>query len=153
MQPASMLDWALARPGRRSQPWETALRSDLGGRAADRLVGFLGSWRFLVLQASLVACWIYLNMSGLLRIDPLPFILLNLAFSTQASFTGPLVLMAANRAANRDRGLLLRAAEEADIAEDENRALLIQSAEILRRLERIEARLETRTRRTSRKRR
>jgi uncharacterized membrane protein len=51
-----------------------------------------------------VLVWITLNAAAVsLRWDPYPFILLNLAFSTQAAYAAPLILLAQNRQAERDR--------------------------------------------------
>lgn len=74
------------------------------GRISERLARFLGTGRFLFWQTLLVIIWISLNLTALsLRWDPYPFILLNLAFSTQAAYAAPLILLAQNRQDNRDR--------------------------------------------------
>lgn len=79
-------------------------RSDLGGHIADRVVSGMGSWRFIIIQTIVVLLWMGLNSVALLaRWDPYPFILLNLLFSTQAAYASPLILMSANRAAERDK--------------------------------------------------
>ena len=94
----------------------------LGARIADRVTGFLGSWPFIVIQTVIVTIWIAGNIWLLSQpFDPYPFILLNLAFSTQAAYAAPLILLAGNRASLRDRMTLEHAAEEADIEEDQNR--------------------------------
>ena len=63
-----------------------------------------GTARFLVIQTVVVAIWIFLNVALItLRWDPYPFILLNLAFSTQAAYAAPLILLAQNRQEQRDR--------------------------------------------------
>jgi uncharacterized membrane protein len=65
---------------------------------------FFGTGRYLLLQTILVLVWIALNLGALRwRWDPYPFILLNLAFSTQAAYAAPLILLAQNRQENRDR--------------------------------------------------
>jgi uncharacterized membrane protein len=114
-------------------------------RLADAVAGFLGSWRFIVLQTIVVVAWVTGNVALLFRFDPYPFILLNLAFSTQAAYAAPLILLASNRAAMRDRLTLEHAAAEADIEERQNRELLTRANELgeqLTRLERVMARLE-----------
>jgi uncharacterized membrane protein len=74
------------------------------GRVGESIARFLGTGRYLVIQTVIVIIWIALNLSALsLRWDPYPFILLNLAFSTQAAYAAPLILLAANRQENRDR--------------------------------------------------
>lgn len=74
------------------------------GRFSEAIARFLGTARFLVAQTVLVGVWITFNIAAYaLRFDPYPFILLNLAFSTQAAYAAPLILLAQNRQADRDR--------------------------------------------------
>ncbi|HEV7907319.1 MAG TPA: DUF1003 domain-containing protein [Pseudonocardiaceae bacterium] len=74
------------------------------GRFSERLARFLGTGKFLFWQTLLVVIWIALNLFAVkLRWDPYPFILLNLAFSTQAAYAAPLILLAQNRQDDRDR--------------------------------------------------
>jgi len=74
------------------------------GRVSERLARFLGTGTFLFWQTVLVILWIILNLTAAsLRWDPYPFILLNLAFSTQAAYAAPLILLAQNRQDDRDR--------------------------------------------------
>jgi uncharacterized membrane protein len=73
-------------------------------RVAERLARFLGTGTFLLWQTVIVAVWITLNVFAVsLQWDPYPFILLNLAFSTQAAYAAPLILLAQNRQDDRDR--------------------------------------------------
>ncbi|MBF6544008.1 DUF1003 domain-containing protein [Nocardia brasiliensis] len=73
-------------------------------RSSERVARFLGTGRYLAIQTIVVVVWIALNVSVVaLRWDPYPFILLNLAFSTQAAYAAPLILLAQNRQDNRDR--------------------------------------------------
>jgi uncharacterized membrane protein len=75
-----------------------------GERLADAIAAQIGSWRFLIIQTTLVALWIGINLAGvLLRWDAYPFVLLNLMFSVQAAYTGPILLLSQNRSAQRDR--------------------------------------------------
>jgi uncharacterized membrane protein len=114
----------------------------MGARIADRVTGFLGSWRLLILQTVLVAAWLAANIYLLSKpFDPYPFILLNLAFSTQAAYAAPLILLAGNRAAQRDRLTLEHAAGEADVAEKQNERLLGGNTEILHHVEALEERI------------
>ena len=77
---------------------------DAFGRFSEAIARFLGTGRFLVGQTILVVVWITLNVVAVrLRWDPYPFILLNLAFSTQAAYAAPLILLAQNRQDDRDR--------------------------------------------------
>jgi uncharacterized membrane protein len=74
------------------------------GRLSERLARFLGTGKFLFWQTLIVLVWIALNLVAVnLRWDPYPFILLNLAFSTQAAYAAPLILLAQNRQDDRDR--------------------------------------------------
>lgn len=74
------------------------------GQVGERFARFLGTGRYLLIQTVLVVVWIILNVAAVtLRFDPYPFILLNLAFSTQAAYAAPLILLAQNRQENRDR--------------------------------------------------
>ena len=80
------------------------LDPDAVGRFAEAIARFLGTGRFLAVQTVLVVVWIALNVFAVrLQWDPYPFILLNLAFSTQAAYAAPLILLAQNRQADRDR--------------------------------------------------
>ncbi|MGK5110966.1 MULTISPECIES: DUF1003 domain-containing protein [unclassified Geodermatophilus] len=77
---------------------------DAVGQFAEAIARFLGTGRFLAVQTVLVIVWIGLNVFAVqLQWDPYPFILLNLAFSTQAAYAAPLILLAQNRQADRDR--------------------------------------------------
>ncbi len=72
---------------------------------SERVARFLGTGRYLLIQTVIVIVWIALNLVAVtIRWDPpYPFILLNLAFSTQAAYAAPLILLAQNRQENRDR--------------------------------------------------
>ncbi len=116
-------------------------QAPLGARIADRVTGFMGSWRFIVIQTVIVLIWIGGNIYLLFNFDPFPFILLNLAFSTQAAYSAPLILLAGNRAAMRDRMVLEHAANEADLEFQQNQDLLAGNSQILERVERLEQRI------------
>jgi uncharacterized membrane protein len=92
--------------GALKHPISRELQTDRTGgeRLADIIAQQIGSWRFLIIQTSLVMLWILINLAGMsLRWDPYPFVLLNLMFSVQAAYTGPILLLSQNRAADRDR--------------------------------------------------
>jgi uncharacterized membrane protein len=78
---------------------------DTFARLSERVARFLGTGRYLAIQTVVVIVWIALNLVlvGVYRFDPYPFILLNLAFSTQAAYAAPLILLAQNRQDDRDR--------------------------------------------------
>ncbi|WP_067845317.1 DUF1003 domain-containing protein [Nocardia lijiangensis] len=101
-------------------PLESRFRFDWDAealaRSSERVARFLGTGRYLAMQTVVVIIWILINVFAVsLRWDPYPFILLNLAFSTQAAYAAPLILLAQNRQDNRDRVALeedrLRAAQ------------------------------------------
>ena len=75
-----------------------------GQRLADKIANGMGSWKFIIWQTVFVICWMGLNVVGFIRHwDAYPFILLNLIFSTQAAYSAPIIMMAQNRQADRDR--------------------------------------------------
>jgi uncharacterized membrane protein len=81
-----------------------AFGNDPFGRAAERGARFFGTPQYIIGQSIVVVIWIALNAVGLsLQWDPYPFILLNLAFSTQAAYAAPLILLAQTRQAARDQ--------------------------------------------------
>ncbi|HEX7096296.1 MAG TPA: DUF1003 domain-containing protein [Acidimicrobiales bacterium] len=79
------------------------------GRFSEAIARVLGTARFLVLQTIVIVVWIVINaVSDTLRFDEYPFILLTLALSLQASYAAPLILLAQNRQADRDRAMAER---------------------------------------------
>jgi uncharacterized membrane protein len=81
-----------------------AFGHDAFGRGAERAARFFGTPHYIVAQTLLVVAWIAVNSLALrFEWDPYPFILLNLAFSTQAAYAAPLILLAQTRQAERDR--------------------------------------------------
>jgi len=93
----------LSRPRRRLE-WTGFYDPDAFGRFSEGIARFLGTGRFLMGQTVLVVIWITINVTiAWARWDEYPFILLNLAFSTQAAYAAPLILLAQNRQDDRDR--------------------------------------------------
>lgn len=82
---------------------ESAFGSDWFGLKAEAFARFFGTPTFLVGQTILVGVWILVNIIGWTSFDVYPFILLNLAFSTQAAYAAPLILLAQTRQADRDK--------------------------------------------------
>jgi len=72
---------------------------------AERFARFFGTPTFLIAQSVIVAIWIGLNLANVTHFDVYPFILLNLAFSLQAAYAAPLILLAQTRQADRDKAL------------------------------------------------
>jgi uncharacterized membrane protein len=101
----------LRRAPRLDQPREPRrirlprLDPEVFGRWSETFARFMGTARFIFYMTVFVIVWISLNIAGIygLHWDPYPFILLNLFFSTQASYAAPLILLAQNRQADRDR--------------------------------------------------
>jgi len=88
--------------------------ADAFGRVSEAAARFLGTGRYLVGQSLFVVVWLALNITGGIKHwDPYPFILLNLAFSTQAAYAAPLILLAQNRQDDRDRSSIERDREVA----------------------------------------
>jgi uncharacterized membrane protein len=77
--------------------------TDWFGVKAESFARFFGTPTFLVAQTVMVGIWITLNVISLVHFDPYPFILLNLAFSLQAAYAAPLILLAQTRQADRDK--------------------------------------------------
>jgi uncharacterized membrane protein len=93
----------------RGTPGGPVYDPDSFARFAERLARFLGTGRYLAAQTMLVVVWIGMNaVVWALRWDPYPFILLNLAFSTQAAYAAPLILLAQNRQADREKAEIER---------------------------------------------
>ena len=76
----------------------------LGQRVADKVADTIGSWRFIITQSIILIVWIILNVTAWINSwDPYPFILLNLALSFQAAYSGPVIMMSQNRQSAKDR--------------------------------------------------
>lgn len=90
------------------------------GLKAEAFARFFGTPVFLVGQTILVFFWVFLNIIGFVKFDPYPFILLNLAFSLQAAYAAPLILLAQTRQAERDG---VQAASDAKHREEVNLAI------------------------------
>ncbi len=97
----------LSKP--RGSAGSSAYDSDAFARWAESVARFLGTGRYLAAQTLFVIFWIAFNIVGIVRAwDPYPFILLNLCFSTQAAYAAPLILLAQNRQADRDKDVVER---------------------------------------------
>jgi uncharacterized membrane protein len=76
----------------------------LGQRVADAVAAGMGSWRFIIIQSSILLLWIICNVAvWAFHWDPYPFILLNLALSFQAAYAAPFIMMSQNRQQDIDR--------------------------------------------------
>ncbi len=123
-----------------------AFGNDAFGRIAERGARFFGTPQYIVGQSGLVVCWLVLNaIAWSLRWDPYPFILLNLAFSTQAAYAAPLILLAQTRQASRDQAHAEAGARHLEELSLAQRSLLAENtrltAEVHRLTEEIHARV------------
>jgi uncharacterized membrane protein len=117
--------------------------TDSFGRGAERIARFFGTPYYLVGQTLLVVVWIVFNGYAILvHFDPYPFILLNLAFSTQAAYAAPLILLAQTRQADRDK---LHADADAEHRDALQRQALERSAHLQELEERLARLLEANT--------
>src|SRR3989475_10117314 len=88
---------------------------DTFGRLAEKFARFFGTPKFIIGQTLLVIAWIVVNVVAIkYQWDPYPFILLNLAFSTQAAYAAPLILLAETRQADRDKAVGAKAEHRHD---------------------------------------
>ncbi len=107
------------------------------GQAAEGFARFFGTPTFLVAQTVIVAAWIAVNVLGYAHFDLYPFILLNLAFSLQAAYAAPLILLAQTRQADRDKAHAEADAqhrEELARANVERQEIAARQADALRKL-------------------
>jgi uncharacterized membrane protein len=102
--------------------------ASFGERLADRMAGVLGSWKFIITQTIFMVVWIIFNAVAVFKLhwDPYPFIFLNLVLSFQATYAGPILLLAANRRAQKDRLTLEHAESEAVQGDERLREILLK---------------------------
>lgn len=94
----------LRRKQRAQEAPTVADRLTAGQRIADGVAATMGSWRFIIIQSTILLCWIVLNITAWMQHwDPYPFILLNLALSFQAAYAAPFIMMSQNRQQDIDR--------------------------------------------------
>jgi uncharacterized membrane protein len=75
-----------------------------GQRIADTVASNMGSWRFIIIQSTILLFWVVANVTAwVFHWDPYPFILLNLALSFQAAYAAPFIMMSQNRQQDIDR--------------------------------------------------
>lgn len=123
---------------------------------AEAFARFFGTPTFLIAQTVIVAIWIIVNVAGWTQFDIYPFILLNLAFSLQAAYAAPLILLAQTRQADRDKAHseadalhredLARASEERQSLAVSQTTLLVemlkQNTELTQTIKNLTERLE-----------
>jgi uncharacterized membrane protein len=95
---------AIRRKQRGAGRPQSSVRLTTGQRIADAVAATMGSWRFIIIQTTILVLWIALNVTAYIeRWDPYPFILLNLALSFQAAYAAPFIMMSQNRQQDVDR--------------------------------------------------
>jgi uncharacterized membrane protein len=105
--------------------------ADSFGRFSESLARFLGTGKYLVAQTVFVVFWVILNSIAYIHHwDPYPYILLNLAFSTQAAYAAPLILLAQNRQDERDRATIERDRQVATRTQDDTEFLARELASV-----------------------
>lgn len=89
------------RPALEKVDWHP---SNIGDSLADVCTSIIGSWKFIIFQASFLIFWITMNVYAWMNSwDPFPFVLLNLVLSFQAAFSAPIIMMSQNRQGTIDR--------------------------------------------------
>jgi uncharacterized membrane protein len=120
-----------------------AFGQDAFGRKAEAAARFFGTPQYIVGQTLIVIAWIAINAIGVIaQWDPYPFILLNLAFSTQAAYAAPLILLAQTRQADRDKIAVAKAEHH---REEETRHAEQRVAAIKAETDKLEQLLEANT--------
>jgi len=111
----------------------------LGQRVADKVADTIGSWRFIITQSVILITWIILNVTLKVdqRWDIYPFILLNLALSFQAAYSGPVIMMSQNRQSLKDR-------LAAEVDHDVNTKAELEINNLMRHIEELEERIDER---------
>jgi len=92
----------LDQPLERGISLRPSVSDEAVGRLSERIARFLGSWRFIGYMTAFIVFWVLYNLTSI-AVDPFPFIFLTLLLSLQASYAAPLILLAQNRQADRDR--------------------------------------------------
>jgi uncharacterized membrane protein len=113
---------------------QSTFGNDWFGRNAEVFARFFGTPTFLIAQTIIVGVWILVNIVGWTQFDVYPFILLNLAFSLQAAYAAPLILLAQTRQADRDKVMSLADAqhrEELHLVNEERQHQMQQQSELM----------------------
>jgi uncharacterized membrane protein len=112
------------------------------GVFAERLARFFGTPQYLIGQTAVVVGWIIINAIGLVDFDVYPFILLNLAFSLQAAYAAPLILLAETRQAERDKTWSAADAQHREAIGATTLTLLQQNTELTQRVAELTERVQ-----------
>jgi uncharacterized membrane protein len=127
-----------------------AFGNDAFGRAAERGARFFGTPRYIIGQSMIVVAWIVANaIAWSLRWDLYPFILLNLAFSTQAAYAAPLILLAQTRQAARDQAHADLSAKHVERLSEQQMKLLEENTRLTAEIHRLSQEIHQRVLRGS----
>ena len=112
-----------------------------GQKLADKCANTIGSWKFIIIQSTVLVFWIILNVSlpHNKKWDAYPFVFLDLMLSFQAAYTGPVLLMAANRQSEVDRK---RAIENLELDQIDHKHLLKLAKHIDKHFDQLNERLD-----------
>jgi len=124
-----------------------AFGEDAFGRRAESAARFFGTPQYILGQTLVVVLWIIVNAVAVtLRWDPYPFILLNLAFSTQAAYAAPLILLAQTRQADRDKVQAEVSAKHRDMLSDTEMELLQRNTDLTEQVAKLAREIDALTR-------
>ena len=124
-----------------------AFGADRFGSIAEKIARFFGTPQYILGQTVVVILWLLLNAAAVsLRWDPYPFILLNLAFSTQAAYAAPLILLAQTRQADRDKATEMASARHRDELASSQNQLLEENTALTEQVERLAQEIDDITR-------
>jgi uncharacterized membrane protein len=124
-----------------------AFGTDRFGAHAEQLARFFGTPQYILGQTLVVVLWIIVNAVAVtLRWDPYPFILLNLAFSTQAAYAAPLILLAQTRQADRDKVQAEVSAKHRDMLSDTEMELLQRNTDLTEQVAKLAREIDALTR-------
>jgi uncharacterized membrane protein len=122
-----------------------AFGTDAFGQRAEQAARFFGTPHYIVGQSLVVVAWLILNAIGWsLKWDPYPFILLNLAFSTQAAYAAPLILLAQTRQAARDQAHAEAGAKHAERLSEQQMQLLRENTRLTEQIHKLSTEIHAR---------
>jgi uncharacterized membrane protein len=119
---------------------------DAFGQKAEAFARFFGTPRYLLLQTVIVIIWIVLNSVGILTVDPIPYILLNLIFSTQAAYAAPMILLAQTRQSDRDKAHADADAQHREAIAQSQLMMLQQNTDLTKQVADLARQIESLTR-------
>ena len=121
-----------------------AFGADRFGAIAEKIARFFGTPQYILGQTFIVILWVIVNAAAVsLRWDPYPFILLNLAFSTQAAYAAPLILLAQTRQADRDKAQEMSSARHRDELSNNEMTLIRQNTDLTEQVATLTREIDT----------